>query len=115
MRKLAALWRRHPILTTAFLAAAALTVLFTVRSVMFTVYWADPSHRDQAIKPWMTPRYVAHSWQLSPDEVIAALEVPLSAGHRKTLGEIATDAGVPLSTLTARIQAAATRLREGQE
>jgi len=112
MRKLISSFKAHPILTPAFLLAAVLTVLFAIRTVAFTIYWANPAHQDQAIEPWMTARYVAHSWDLPADQVAAALGVELSTARRVSLKEIAASNGLSLDELAARIRAAAAAYRE---
>lgn len=108
--------RRRRLLLAAFLAALALTVFFGVRAVLFAVYWHDPAHRDEAIAGWMTPRYVAHSWNVPPEVVAAAIDLePGAAGRRPTLERIAAAEGVPLPELTARIETAIARYRETDE
>lgn len=111
MHRLIRLWRTHPVLSTAFLAAIALTAFFLVRLVVFSIYWSDPAHRDQAIEPWMTPRYVANSWDLPPEVLTKALGVTLEPRRRITLGEISALTGIGLDELDARIRAAAMAYR----
>ncbi len=116
MRKLIGLLRAHPVLAPAFVLAAALTAMFLVRTVVFTIYWADPAHRDRQIEPWMTPRYVAYSWDLEPETVARALGLPAPGRGRpwlprRNLGEIARESGVPLAELAARIERAAAETR----
>ncbi|HHB81003.1 MAG TPA: hypothetical protein ENK83_04550 [Aliiroseovarius sp.] len=115
MRKLIDLFKAHPVLTPAFLLAAALTILFTVRTLMFTIYWADPAHRNQALEPWMTPRYVAHSWGLPPEEVAAVLQVDFSPPRRITIGEIAAQNGLSLTEMESRIRAVAATWHEREK
>ncbi len=115
MRKLINLFKAHPVLTPAFLLAAALTVMFTIRTIVFTIYWANPAHKDQAIEPWMTPRYLAYSWDLPPEEVATALGVELGTSRRVSLAEITAKNGISLEEIEARIRATAARLREAAE
>ena len=115
MRKLIAAFKAHPVLTPAFLLAAALTVLFTIRTIAFTIYWANPAHSDQALEAWMTPRYLAYSWDLPPEEIAAVLGVELGSSRRESLGDIAARNGMSLAEIEARIRAAATTWRAGQE
>lgn len=112
MRRLLALWRRHPFLSSAFVLGALLTAMFIARSVMFAIYWSDPAHRFQEIEPWMPARYVAYSWGLTPEEMAAALELESLPGRGRTMGEISAETGVPLPVLAERIAAAA-QGREG--
>ena len=105
--RVAGVFRRHPFLATGFALASLLTLLFAARSVMFMIYWADPRHQDQAIAGWMTPRYVAVSWQVPPEVVGDALGVARPApGERRTLDEIAEQEGIPLAELARRLEAA---------
>ena len=115
MRKLIRSFKAHPILTPAFLLAAILTILFTIRTVVFTIYWANPAHQDQAIEPWMTVRYVAHSWDLPPNVLAQALGLSPDGRQRLSLQEIAKRDGVSLDELTRRIAAAAKALREAPQ
>lgn len=102
------IWRAHKILSLAFFVAILLTLLFGVRTVVFTVYWMDPAHRDQTLEGWMTPRYVAQSYELPPEATALAIGVPYPPENRgQTLAEIAKNQGVTLAELQARIEAAA--------
>ncbi len=107
MKRLAAAWRRHPLLTTGFVLATLFTIMFAIRSVMFMIYWSDPAHRDQALEGWMTPRYIARSWHLPDDVVLKALGLEAMPRRRMTLDRIARQTHVPLSDLEARIALAA--------
>jgi hypothetical protein len=118
MRRLARLWRSHRALVVAFALALALTLVFAARALVFAVYWADPAHRDRAIEGWMTPRYIAHSWDLPPATVGAALGLAPGAGRadgaRLTLEEIAEARGTSVAALAAAIEAAAAAHRAPQ-
>lgn len=98
---LAYLWRHHRAALVALALALLLAVLFAVRLTVFAVYWSDPSHRDQGIEGWMTPGYVARSWDVDIEVVRAAL--PPGPAGRDSLDRIAAARGIPLPELTARI------------
>jgi hypothetical protein len=107
------LWSRHRWLLLGFLAAVALALFFGVRAAIFTVYWSG--HRDEAIAGWMTPRYVAMSWDVPPEVVGVALDLPQDGtGRRKTLAEIASDRGTSVETLAGELRAAITAFRAEQ-
>ena len=101
------LWRDHRLLTAAFLLAVALTTFFAARLVASWIYWNDPAHRDAEIAPWMTPRYVAHSWRLPPEIVAETLDLDPPVGPPPTFGELAAERGVTVEDLAARIEKAA--------
>lgn len=105
MRRLRALWRHHRAAMLLFCAALAVTVFFVVRMAIFAVYWSDPSHRAQPPEPWMTPRYIAHSWGLDPGEVARGLGLPETIDDdRPTLEEIAEHRGVPVEQVIAEVR-----------
>ena len=109
------LWRRRPLLTTAFLLACAATLFFSGRFVVQTVYWAN--HQEEPVRPWMTVGYVARSWGLEPMELdlTAGLPLPEVKGHPQPLSEIAKDRGVPVDEVIAEVEAAIATLRAKQE
>lgn len=100
------LWRASPVATSVLGFALVVTVFFSVRLVAAWIYWSDPSHRDQAIAGWMTPRYVATSWHVPPEVVGDALGLAVERPRRLTLDQLAKERGVPLSDLTAALAAA---------
>lgn len=107
IRRVARGWRRHPVLWTLFSLAVALTIFFGVRAGVQAVYWANSAHRDQAIQGWMTPRYVARSWDV-PREVLQRTlggRIDIDAGP-PTLDRIAAARGVSPDDLIAEIEAA---------
>ena len=101
------LWTHHRWGMIGFGAALMLALLFAVRLSIFTMYWADPAHRNQPIEGWMTPGYIARSYDVDPDVIRAALPIQLDA--RSTLARIAAREGVAIDTLIAEIEGAIER------
>lgn len=106
MTALSRLWRHHRLALVAFALAAGVTLFFAVRLIVFSVYWADPAHRESLPEGWMTPGYVARSWHVSRDALRQALDLPDFAGHPPTLAEIAQARGEPLPDFLAEVSAA---------
>lgn len=100
------LWQNR-LLVAAFALAAAATLFFAVRLVVFTLYWSDPTHREIHVEPWMTVGYVARSWGLKPQDLNTALGLPPSAGRPRPIGVLADEAGVPVEDLVRRVETAA--------
>lgn len=93
--------KRHPILTALFAISVALTLYFGARLVLHTIYWADPAHQDQTIAGWMTPGYVAHSWNVPPILVGEALGFTKETIVRgQTLEELARARGLSVEDLS---------------
>lgn len=93
---LTTMWRNYPKALTGFVLAAVVTLFFAVRFVSSFLYWHDPAHIHEPVKPWMTIGYVAKSWNLhGPDIDAAAGLPPPEKGHPFTIREIALQRGVP--------------------
>jgi hypothetical protein len=107
------LWHHHRPTLIGFALILVIALVFAVRLALFTIYWSDPAHRNQPIKGWMTPGYVARSYDVDPD-VIRALLTPqpeVSTGTRPTLERIAEAEGIALPDLIAQIEAAINAVR----
>ena len=102
------LWAHHRAAVIAMVLALGVALFFAVRLTVFTIYWADPAHRDQPIEGWMTPGYVARSHDVDQAVIRAALPDLPAAGTpaRQTLAQIAADADIPLPMLIAALTAA---------
>ena len=109
------LWKKNRWLLLATGFAALITLFFAVRMVVFTIYWSDPAHRDQTLADWMTPRYVAKSWQVPREVVARALGLPQDgAGRRITLKEIASKQHIDFDQLSDKLNAAIKAHRAGK-
>lgn len=109
------IWQAAPVATVILGAALAVSLFFAVRLVAFWIYWADPDHRDQAIAPWMTPGYVAHSWGIPRDLAFETLGLPPASGRPRTLEEIAADRGLTVDALAEDLRAAIAAFRARQD
>jgi len=106
--------RRRPPrwLLAAFVLAAAVTAFFALRMVVAAIRWSDPELRDQPIAGWMTPRYVAMSWQVPPEVIAEALEADAGGSLRgRTLEQIAAARGIPADALAEALKDAITAYR----
>lgn len=100
-------WKANKLLTLTFALAFGATVFFGVRTAMFTIYWNDPAHKNQAVAGWMTPRYVAHSWRVPPKLIVDALGYsPEGPRERITISEISKTQNVDIDTLIKLVEAA---------
>jgi hypothetical protein len=115
MKRLAQAWRRRPLITAGFLLASLFAILFAVRSVVFVIYWSNPSHRDRQLEGWMTARYIAKSWDVPPEVMVRALSADELPGRRQSLADIAATLSIPLPQLEARIITEITAYRMRQK
>src|SRR6266853_3785302 len=95
------------------LAALALVVLatgvFAVRTVRRAMYWR--AHRDEAIRPWMSVPYVAHSYRVPPHVLYQALGIPPQPHDRRPLKQIAREQNRSVDDLSAVLRDAIARER----
>ncbi|GAB4386896.1 hypothetical protein [Albidovulum sp.] len=110
MNALGRLWREHRLALLAFAAAALVTLFFLGRLIAFTIYWSDPAHRRSAPEGWMTPGYVARSWQIPREDLVRALGLAPRPDRPATLAEIARSRGVPPAAFLAEVAATLARL-----
>ncbi|MCG6116191.1 MAG: hypothetical protein MEQ84_13450 [Mesorhizobium sp.] len=100
------LWRSHRVLFLVFLVALSLTGFFLVRTVVFTLHWANPAHQEQTIEGWMPIRYVARSWNVPPEVLTEALELSAADRARVTVAEIAAERSESVEEIAARLRTA---------
>ena len=106
------LWRHHRIGLLVFAVVIAMTGVFGVRTASQVIYWSDPSKQDQPLAGWMTPRYVARSYDVPPDVMIEALfDGRRPPKERMSIEGIAAAQGVDLATLQTRVDVAVTEFR----
>lgn len=106
------LWRSHRVLFIVFLVALSLTVLFFVRTIVFTLHWADPAHQEQAIEGWMPIRYVARSWDVPPEVLVEALDLTAGERPRLTVAEIAAERNESVAEIAASLRTAIVGYRD---
>lgn len=106
------IWKAAPVATTILFAALAVSVFFAVRIGANWIYWNDPAHRDQHIAGWMTPRYVAHSWNLPPEVIAEAISLQPGEGRPASLDRIADERGIPVEELIRILENAIARHRD---
>ncbi len=99
--------RRHVLLSLAFFVTFLITLMFLIRFTFSTLMWFDPDNLEQPIAGWMTPRYIAKSWQVEPEVVAGALGLEMdSAGRRVTVKKIAATQGWNLDDLILDLESA---------
>ena len=97
----------------AFVTVVCLAGFFGVRSASQFIYWSDPQHQDQTLAGWMTPRYVARSYNVPTEVVRDAFFLYLEGPpKRRSVEAIATDNDVTVAALQARVDHAVTIWRD---
>ncbi|MBI1217162.1 MAG: hypothetical protein GC186_01330 [Rhodobacteraceae bacterium] len=86
-------------------------VLFGGRAVYLAIYWSDPAHVAQTLEPWMTPRYVARSYQVDLHGLTAALGLAVKPGDRPTLEALARHEGLSFADYAAKVRQAIDTVR----
>ncbi|MEO9826330.1 MAG: hypothetical protein ABJF50_18155 [Paracoccaceae bacterium] len=110
------LWAHHRLATVAFLALSCIACYFAINAIAAAVYWNDPRHQDQPLADWMTPRYVAQSYDIPPKVLGPALFIdPTEPPRRLRLEDIATANGVTLDILQQRVTEATASFRSSRD
>ncbi len=107
------LWRGKRLLVLAFAFSLAASLFLGGRTIAYFVYWTD--HRDQQLEPWMTPGYIAQSWDVDRDIVLEAIGMPVAERTRRPIGKIADDKGMTFQALSDDVMAAIGAERSGRQ
>jgi hypothetical protein len=95
---------------SALVLVLLVTGLFAVRTVRRAIYWR--LHRDEAIRPWMSIPYVAHSYRLPPHILYDALGIPPHPPHdRRPIKQIAKEQNRSVEEIVGTLQSAIARER----
>ena len=102
------LWRTNRWALIGFALAAAVTLFFAVRFLVFAIYWANPAHQNEPVAGWMTLGYVEKSWDLPPRSLAGPLKMgaPDKSRGPKSIAEYAEERGVPTAQFVSEVQAA---------
>lgn len=103
------------IVLTVFAASSLAAAWFAINFLLNVIYFNDPRHQDEALKAWMTPRYVVMSYDLPRQVVADVLALPEGGPQGRKMDEIAKDMDLTLDELTVLVRQAADAHREGQE
>ena len=101
------IWQHNRMALMAFVAVLCLAGFFGFKSVSQFIYWADPQHQDQTLAGWMTPRYVARSYNVPPEVVQAAFALDQDAPPRRiSLDTLAAENNVTIDALQSDLDTA---------
>ncbi len=101
-------WQKW-ILLGALALVVLVTGLFAVRTVRRAMYWR--AHRDEAIRPWMSIPYVAHSYRVPRHVLYEAVGVPPQPHDRRPLKQIAREQNRSVDEVTSVLYDAIARER----
>ena len=111
------LLRRHPWTTAALGVALCALAFFAWQLVDGTRRAARPP--EPALEAWMSPRFVARSWNLPRETIEELMEIEPDAGREtrpRTLADVLERTGLTLEELQRRVELAdeEDRLRRGR-
>jgi hypothetical protein len=90
---------KRKVMLTGFALAAVLTAFFVIRAVFFAFIWMDPDRGIHPIEPWMTPRYIARTYDIPREEMQWILDLGPEETPRQPLDTLAEARGVPVQDL----------------
>lgn len=92
-------FEHHKIALFGFLSAFLCVVYFGISIAADFIYFHDPRHQNEALKAWMTPRYVSMSYRVPPEYFKELLNINSIDGKKNTMKAIAKRKGIELSEL----------------
>lgn len=100
-------------LTVGFCAASFFALIYFAGSFAAElIYFNDPRHQNEALKPWMTPRYVALSYDLPRETVREIFGFTEAFEGPQRMRFVAERLDVSLEELTQMVRDAAQDYRE---
>ncbi|MBV7409900.1 hypothetical protein [Maritimibacter sp. DP1N21-5] len=99
-------FRRHPVLFPLFLLALLAIVWFGVKSTQDMIGMKSRFSADPEVAGWMTPRYIARTWNIPPEVILESLDLTAEPRKRMTISEIALDKGLTTPDYAAEVEAA---------
>jgi hypothetical protein len=102
------LWQRHPRLLAGFVLAVVVAATLLLRGLLLLPHQGDP---DRPVAPWMTPRFIVHTYDLEGPEVGQILGLPPGSRPTETIEQIARAQGRPLDEVMKALQSAVERRR----
>lgn len=97
---------RRKIGLAGFALAAILTLFFLSRLVLFTTHWMDPARGMHPVEGWMTPGYIARTYDIPRADMMVILGLTPEDKPRQSLRKIAKAQGIPLADIIATVNAA---------
>lgn len=91
------LWQHHKFLVLGFGLAVLVTGFLALRVIGMSFYFSQ--HRDAELAGWMTIGYIAHSYDIPREPLIAAIGLNEIGPQRLTLRKISNMHGVPQDEL----------------
>lgn len=106
-------WQKNKLLVSAFVLVLVAAIAFGIVAIRkardFDVA------KEQPVASWMTPRFVAHSWDIPRETMMTILGLEPPGPGRQTLEDIAAQKGVAVEAYIAEIEAGIAAFRAGQE
>jgi len=103
--------RQHLGMLAVLVIACVAGLWFTFGILSEFLYFHDPINQDEALKPWMTPRYVVMSYDLPRGLVADVLGLPSEMHRGMTMADIAEMNDLSLDELTKIVRDAASAFR----
>lgn len=96
------LWQHHKPTLLLIVLALAVAIFFALRFVNHAHDWHEIRAFNPPIEPWMTPRYIAKSWDVPPDKLANFLQFQ-QTDKRPSIADIAKAQGRSVDELIAQL------------
>lgn len=100
-------------LTVGFCAASFMALIYFAGSFAAElIYFNDPKHQNEALKPWMTPHYISLSYDLPRETIDEVFGFTDAFEGPRRMRFVAERLGLSLEDLTQLVRDAAQEHRE---
>lgn len=96
-------WRENWLFVLAFAVSFGLALFFGAGLLQEVSTFN--AVKEQPLAPWMTPRYIAHSWDMPREAMMEILGLEPPGPGRTTIREIAAEKGLTVEAYIADIEA----------
>lgn len=100
--RLSASWKKHPVITAAFVFMSVLTFALILRLVASIAYWS--THRNLPVEGWMPLGYVSRSHDIPVEKLRSIADLPPDMRDRRPISEIAKSQGKTTSEFIIHIE-----------
>lgn len=97
--------RSHPRVAAVFALALVLALVASLHLGQTLWRLGTAGDTARAVADWMTPRYIAHHFDIGKEDLARALALRPGEEPNLTLAELARRAGIPPDQMIARVEA----------
>lgn len=101
----------NKLLVLGFLVSVIVVIFLTSTKLKDAIYFNDPAHKDVQLEAWMTPRYVALSYDLPREVMMDLINIDDKTKIPRRMDHLAEMIGLSLGDMAVKVRQAAISYR----